>query len=46
VAEFLVSVHGVQGLFSVGLGADLSFCLSSTSPFYRSVQNWRLFEYF
>jgi hypothetical protein len=34
VAEFLVTDLGFQGCFSARLGAELSFCLPSISPFH------------
>jgi hypothetical protein len=35
VAEFPVTDLGFQGCFSTGLGAELSFCLLSISPFHN-----------
>jgi hypothetical protein len=34
VAKFPVTELGLQGCFSAGLGAKLSFCLPSNSPFH------------
>jgi hypothetical protein len=34
VAKFPVTELGFQGCFSAGLGAELSFCLPSISPFH------------
>jgi hypothetical protein len=36
VVEFSVTDLGFQGRFSAGLGAKLSFCLHSISPFHNS----------
>jgi hypothetical protein len=37
VAEFSVADLGFQGRFSAGLGAELSFCLHSISPFHTAL---------
>jgi hypothetical protein len=37
--KFLVTNLGFQGCFNTWLGANLSFCLSSISPFH-TYQNW------